>query len=245
MAALFGAAHRNWLLSHPSTVPKSSKPLVFGILGAADIGPPAIILPAKSHEDVIIQTVAARDPAKATMYARKYGIQHVAKTYQDVLDDPNINCVYIPLPNGLHYVWAQRALKAGKHVLLEKPSVNNSTEAERLFLPPTPAPPSSPSASTQPVLLEAVHSLFHPAWALFMSHVTPSAVASAKSSLWVPRWFFGPDNIRYNFELGGGALMDLGSYTASALTRIFGSVAEECVDCETVPHAEADGRTVS
>ncbi|KAJ2974204.1 hypothetical protein NUW58_g8733 [Xylaria curta] len=242
MAALFGAAHRNWLLSHPSTVPKSSKPLVFGILGAADIGPPAIILPAKSHEDVIIQTVAARDPAKATMYARKYGIQHVAKTYQDVLDDPNINCVYIPLPNGLHYVWAQRALKAGKHVLLEKPSVNNSTEAERLFLPPTPAPPSSPSASTQPVLLEAVHSLFHPAWALFMSHVTPSAVASAKSSLWVPRWFFGPDNIRYNFELGGGALMDLGSYTASALTRIFGSVAEECVDCETVPHAEADPR---
>ncbi|KAI1736446.1 hypothetical protein F4680DRAFT_469089 [Xylaria scruposa] len=239
MTSIFGAVRRNWLISNPSPVPKSSKPLSFGILGAADIAPAAIILPAKSHPDVILQTVAARDTAKATAYAQKHGIPDVAKSYQDILDDPNIDCVYIPLPNGLHYIWAQRALKAGKHVLLEKPSVNNSTEAERLFLSPA---PGLPSPSSQPVLLEATHSLFHPAWALFMSHVTPSAVASAKSSLWVPRWFFGADNIRFNFDLGGGALMDLGAYTASALTHIFDAVAEECVSCETSPHPGTDPR---
>ncbi|KAI1146938.1 hypothetical protein F4825DRAFT_439119 [Nemania diffusa] len=242
MAALFGAAHRNWLMINPSSVPKSSKPLVFGILGAADIGPAAIILPAKNHPDVLLQTVAARDPSKATAYAKKHGIPKIANSYQDILDDPNIDCVYIPLPNGLHYTWAQRALKAGKHVLVEKPSVNNTTEAEWLFLSSNPTLPSSPSASSPPAVLEAAHYAFHPAWTLFMSYVTPSAVENAKTSLWVPRWFFGPDDIRFNFDLGGGAMMDLGAYTASALTRIFGSVAEECVSCETNTIAGGDPR---
>ncbi|KAI0113649.1 hypothetical protein GGR51DRAFT_19775 [Nemania sp. FL0031] len=242
MASLFGLVYRNWLMGHPPTVPNSSQPLCFGVLGAADIAPAAISLPAKSHPDIIVETVAARDPAKATTYAKKHGIPKVAHTYQDILDDPSVDCIYIPLPNGLHYTWAQRALKAGKHVLLEKPSVNNATEAERLFLSPHATLPSSPSASSSLVLLEAAHYRFHPAWSLFMSYVTPSAVLSAKTSLWVPRWFFGADDIRYKFDLGGGALMDLGAYTASALSRVFGSIAEECVSCETSPLPGADPR---
>ncbi|KAI8634391.1 hypothetical protein F5Y19DRAFT_210111 [Xylariaceae sp. FL1651] len=233
MAALLGAARRNWLINNPPETPKSAKPLVFGILGAADIGPAAFILPAKSHPDVVLQTVAARNPDKAKAYAQKHGIPDVAKSYQDILDNPSIDGVYIPLPNGLHYEWAQRALKAGKHVLLEKPSVNNTTEAEQLFLSPATTLIASPSNTPQPVLLEAAHYLFHPAWAAFMAHVTPSAVISAKTSLWAPRWTFGPEDIRYNFELGGGAMMDLGAYTASALSRIFGAVAEECEACDT------------
>ncbi|KAI1123484.1 hypothetical protein F5Y10DRAFT_51714 [Nemania abortiva] len=242
MASVFGLAHRNWLMGHPSTAPKSSEPLRFGILGAADIGPAAIILPAKSHPDIILLTVAARDPAKATVYAKRHGIAKIAQTYQEILDDPSVDCVYIPLPNGLHYTWAQRALKAGKHVLLEKPSVSNSTEAERLFLSPTPTLPTSPSTASSPVLLEAAHYAFHPAWALFISHVTPSAVMSAKATLWVPRWFFGTDDIRFNYDLGGGAMMDLGAYTASALARVFGTIAEECVNCETSPLPYGDPR---
>ncbi|KAI1165942.1 hypothetical protein F5B18DRAFT_609251 [Nemania serpens] len=242
MATLFGAAHRNWLIGNPPTVAKSSKPLLFGILGAANIAPTAIILPARSHPDVIIQTVAARNPAKTKKYAKKHGIPETAQSYEDILNDPTIDCVYIPLPNGLHYLWAQRALKAGKHVLLEKPSVNNTTEAERLFLSPTSPLTSSPSTSPPPRVLEAAHYLFHPAWALFMSQVVPSDVVSAKTTIWVPRWVFGSDDIRFNFELGGGALMDLGAYTASALTHIFGSVAEECVTCETGLLADADQR---
>lgn len=66
-----------------------------------------------------------------------------------------------------------------------------------------------------------------------MSYVTPAAVSSAKAVLWVPRWKFAADDIRYRYDLGGGALMDLGAYTASSLARIFGAVAEECEECVT------------
>ncbi|KAI0130993.1 NAD(P)-binding protein [Daldinia grandis] len=227
MASLFGLARRNWLAFNPSESPKSANPLRFGILGAADIAPMSLILPAKTHPDVVVQTVAARDPKKAKAYAQKHGIKEASSNYQDLLDNPTIDCVYIPLPNGLHFEWALRALKAGKHVLLEKPSVDNITEAEALFMNPI---LNSPKA---PVLLEAAHYAFHPAWTTFMSYVSPADVSSARAVLWVPKWKFATDDIRYQYDLGGGALMDLGAYTASALTRVFGAVAEECEECLT------------
>ncbi|KAI2632161.1 oxidoreductase domain-containing protein [Hypoxylon sp. NC1633] len=227
MASLLGLATRNWQIFNPPKVPKSTTPLRFGILGAADIAPAALILPAKTHPDVVVQTVAARDPKRAKAYAQKHGIPQVSATYEDLLNSPDIDCVYIPLPNGLHYEWALRALRAGKHVLLEKPLVNNAEEAVALFKC------SLLDGPKAPVLLEAVHCLFHPAWTVFMSHVTPADVAYAKAVLWVPRWKFADDDIRYRFDLGGGALMDLGAYTASALARVFGAVAEECEECVT------------
>ncbi|KAI2463348.1 NAD(P)-binding protein [Annulohypoxylon bovei var. microspora] len=229
MASLFDLARRNWLILNPPQASKSTAPLRFGILGAADIAPQALILPARSHPDVVIQTVAARDPKKAKAYAQKHGIPEVANSYQDVLNSPNIDCVYIPLPNGLHYEWTLRALKAGKHVLLEKPSVNNTTEAEILFKNPLLDGPKAP------ILLEATHYLFHPAWAAFMSFVTPTEVDTAKAVIWVPMWKFGADDIRFRYDLGGGALMDLGAYTASVLIHLFGGVAEECEESITQP----------
>ncbi|KAI5864455.1 NAD(P)-binding protein [Durotheca rogersii] len=227
MSSVLGFARRSWYILNPPAAAKSSSPLQFGILGAADIAPSALIEQAKSHADVVVRIVAARDPNKAKAYARKHGIPDVAETYQGVLDNPEIDCVYIPLPNGLHFEWALRALKAGKHVLLEKPSVNNTEEAEALFRSPLVDGPKPP------VLLEAAHYVFHPAWSTFMSYVTPGEVASAKAVMWVPRLMFSADNIRFRYDLGGGALMDLGAYTASALTRVFGAVAEACEECTT------------
>ncbi|KAI1324103.1 hypothetical protein F5Y16DRAFT_315844 [Xylariaceae sp. FL0255] len=230
MSAAVELVRRNWQMGHPPMVAtKTEKPLVVGILGAADIAPQAFIIPIQTHPDVVLQTVAARSEDKARAYAKKHGIPDVAKSYQEILDDAKIDAVYIPLPNGLHYEWARRALKAGKHVLVEKPSVNNTIEAEQLFLSPN-ADPSSP----QPVLLEATHYVFHPAWTAFMSHVTPSEVVAADSRLCVPSFLFGADDIRFKYDLGGGALMDLGAYTASVLVRVFGAVAEACESCDTV-----------
>ncbi|KAI1846952.1 hypothetical protein JX266_006827 [Neoarthrinium moseri] len=226
MAGLIDLARRNWQIFNPSELPKAEKPLMFGILGAADIAPMALISPAKTHPDVKILAVAARNYDKAKAYAQKHGIPEVKASYQDIINDTQIDCVYIPLPNGLHYEWAIRALQAGKHVLLEKPSVNNTSEAEMLFRNPV------LSGSQPPVLLEAAHYLFHPAWTQFMTYISPQDVASAKAVLWVPRWQFAADNIRYRYDLGGGALMDLGAYTASALFRIFGNVAEACEECD-------------
>lgn len=146
----------------------------------------------------------------------------------DILDDAEIDCVYIPLPNGLHFEWAIKALKAGKHVLLEKPSVNNTEEAKALFQHKL----LSSSNPSPPVLLEAAHYLFHPAWRKFLTYVSPGDVESASAVLWAPRWMFADDDIRFRYELGGGAMMDLGAYTASALVHVFGAVAEECEDCD-------------
>ncbi|KAI1388994.1 oxidoreductase domain-containing protein [Hypoxylon trugodes] len=229
MAFLLDSARRNWQLFYPSDVRKSPAPLRFGILGAANIAANALITPAKTHPEVIVQVVAARDLLKAKAFAQKHRIPEVARTYQDILNNPNINAVYIPLPNGLHYEWAFRALAAGKHVLLEKPSVNNSREAEALFNSPLLDGPQAP------VLLEAAHFVFHPAWAAFMSYVKPYHVSSAKAVQFAPKLMFGKNNIRYRYDLGGGALMDLGVYGASVLARIFATIPELCEECVTQP----------
>ncbi|KUL90292.1 hypothetical protein ZTR_01919 [Talaromyces verruculosus] len=160
----------------------------------------SLILPAKTHPEVVIACVAARDRARAEKYAKKHGIEGVHDTYQDVINDPSIDCIYIPLPNSHHYEWAIRAIKAGKHVLLEKPCTSNGPEARRLFENP------AVTASNAPVLLEAFHYTFHPMWQTFMHliHHDPLAgpVKSAASYFYIPRGYFGKDDIRFRGMLG-------------------------------------------
>lgn len=151
-----------------------------------------------------------------------------------MLDDPEIDCVYIPLPNTLHFEWATRALKAGKHVLLEKPATINAAEAQVLFAQPQAGP------APGPVLLEATHSLFHPAFAAFLSHLTPSSeVAYARASILAPRGVWPADDMRFNYELGGGALADMGPYTLGALRMAFGAMPSACE--ESVMETRANG----
>ena len=117
-----------------------------------------------------------------------------------LLDDPSIEVVYIPLPNGLHLEWALKALSRGKHVLLEKPSVSNAEDAAILFHSPVLAQPNGP------VLLEAFHYRFQPAWQYFMSLCDPPNVVYAKSVFKVPAMIFKKDDIRFKYDLAGGAL---------------------------------------
>lgn len=93
----------------------------------------AVIIPAKSLPEVIVAAVAARDEKRAQTYAQSHGIPNFHSSYQALLDDPTIDAIYIALPIGLHYEWAMKALKAGKHVLLEKPSTSNASEASSLL----------------------------------------------------------------------------------------------------------------
>ncbi|KAK5999085.1 D-xylose 1-dehydrogenase (NADP(+)) 2 [Cladobotryum mycophilum] len=144
MASVIGFLRRNWLIFNPPALKKQDSALKFGILGAANIAPMALFIPAKSHPEVIIYTVAARDKAKAEAYAKKHGIPHVSDSYEAILDDPEVDVVYIPLPNGLHFEWTLRALAKGKHVLLEKPSTSNAAEAEILFKSPSSRSPMRP-----------------------------------------------------------------------------------------------------
>jgi len=117
----------------PTKVTKSANPLRLGILGAAKIAPKAVILPALSHPDITVTAVAARSLKKAQVYATKHGLAKAYEGYQTLIDDPDVDIVYNALPNGLHYEWTLKALRAGKHVLNEKPSANTEAETEQLF----------------------------------------------------------------------------------------------------------------
>lgn len=194
------------------------------------LSPFAVIVPAKTHAEVIVAAIAARDETKAQSYARSYAIPLVHPSYQALLDDPTIDAVYIALPNGLHYEWAMKALQARKHVLLEKPSTSNSSEACSLFRNPvlerdTAASGEGPSM----VLLDAVHIRFHPAWRKFLSLIDSLNIEEAVSELYIPKGAISTEDIRFKYDLSGGCLMDLGFYNVQMLRQVFGAEPVECV----------------
>ncbi|MCJ1439484.1 hypothetical protein MMC27_008878 [Xylographa pallens] len=211
----------------PPKAEKVDGAIRFGVLGAAKIAPMAIITAALSHPEVIVQAVSARDRTRAEEFAKKHGIPDVRDTYQDILDDPNIDAIFIPLPNSLHYEWAVRSIRAGKHVLLEKPSVNNQTEAKLLFKLPELSEPNAP------VILEAFHSRFHPAMHKFLSFIDGPNVVHVHTDSMVASWLTAKDNIEFNYKLGGGSMMMLGTYNFAFLRMIFGAEPEECLDVDT------------
>ncbi|KAK6070462.1 hypothetical protein SCUP234_10142 [Seiridium cupressi] len=224
---------RLWTGFNPAILEKNKDALRFGILGASSSAPVAIVTPAKSHPDVIVQAVAARDRNRAEEYAKKHGIPEVRDSYADIVNDPDIDCILIPLPNSLHFEWAARAIRAGKHVLIEKPSVSNGDEAELLFRMPELSQPNAP------VLLEAFHNRFHPAWQLFMSYVNPADTVHVESVSMIPWWMFTKKDIHFNFNLSGGTIMSMGCYGFTALRLAFGAEPEECIKCDT--HSYTDG----
>ena len=187
-----------------------------------------IIVPAKAHPGVIIAAVAARDPKRAEAYAKKHGIPNVSPSYQALIEDPSIDAIYNPLPNGLHYEWTQKALAAGKHVLLEKPSTSNAAEAASLFRTPSATIQGRPA----PVLLEAVHIRFHPAWQKYLSLIDPKTIEKARSTHHLPKGIFPNDDIRFRYDLAGGCLMDFGSYNIQCLRQVFGAEPEECLEAK-------------
>ena len=149
--------------------------------------------------------------------------------------------MYIPLPNGLHYEWALKALKAGKHVLLEKPSCSNSVEAEKLFRSALLTQQGRNAGPGQLVLLEAFHSWFHPAVHKYHSLVDSGTVVEAFATLPIPKGIVGKEDIRFDFGLGGGCLMDAGTYCVRMLRQIFGDEPAECLDVQTRPPGHKGG----
>jgi predicted dehydrogenase len=143
----------------------------------------------------------------------------------ELIDSASVDAIYIGLPNGLHYEWTIKALKAGKHVLLEKPSTSNGSEAARLFHHELLKQPNAP------VLLEAFHILFHPAWTYFLSLLDRPNIETAYASLNIFKGVIPNDDIRLVYDLAGGAIMDMGGYTILSLRQVFGAEPTECLEC--------------
>ncbi|KZO95415.1 NAD(P)-binding protein [Calocera viscosa TUFC12733] len=202
---------RTWTSSHPPTAPKSTNPppVRFGILGAANIAPSALILPARSCPEAEVTVVGARSLEKAQEFAKKNGVAKAVQGYEAVLSDPEVDAVYNPLPNGLHYEWTMKALQAGKHVLLEKPATNTAAESERIF---------ALAKEKNLVVLEAFHYQFHPSAQRLKEIINSGELGGVQkitATLTAPGGFIKPDDIRFQYALGGGSTMDPGCYLTS------------------------------
>lgn len=186
----------------------------FGLLGAARIAPAALTKPANANPRVRVVCMAARDRSRAEAFASRHGVERVVDAYQDVIADPDVDAVYIPLPNGRHAVWVHAALDAGKHVLCEKPFTANLAEAEAI----------AAAAAKRPdlVVMEAFHYRYHPL-ARRMRAVAESGelgtLRHVETALCFPLPRF--KDIRYQLNLAGGALMDAGCY-AVHMARLLG-----------------------
>jgi predicted dehydrogenase len=187
--------------------------LRIGILGAARIAPTALVKPASANPDVEVAAVAARDRDRAQAFAAKHGIPRIHGSYEELLADPDVDAVYNPLPNGLHGRWTRAALEAGKHVLCEKPFTANAAEAREI---------ADLAAASDRVVMEAFHYRYHPL-ALRVEEIVASGelgeLQHVETALCFPLPKFS--DIRYNYDLAGGATMDAGCY-AVHMARIFG-----------------------
>lgn len=186
--------------------------LRIGILGASKIAPIAVIAPAKDNPSVRVQAVAARDIDRAKAFAARHGIKEAYGSYAEVLADPNIDLVYNSLPPKHHLEWTLRALQAGKHVLLEKPSCMNAAEAQTMVL-------AAQAAGRR--LIEAFHYRYHPMFVRLLEIVRSElgVLRSAEAVFEVPIPK-ADGEIRYDPGLGGGALMDLGCYPIHWLRNV-------------------------
>ncbi|MGO8823873.1 MAG: Gfo/Idh/MocA family protein [Acidimicrobiales bacterium] len=181
-----------------------------GILGAAKIAPVALVKPARRTGRATVVAVAARDRTRAEEFARKHEIPRVLGDYAELVSDPDIDAVYNPLPNGLHGFWTIAALRAGKHVLCEKPFTTNADEARTVA--------EATTANPGLVVMEAFHYQYHP-FAKRLVEIVRSGelgnVTNIDASFSAPLWKKG--DIRYQLALAGGATMDMGCYPVSLL----------------------------
>jgi D-xylose 1-dehydrogenase (NADP+, D-xylono-1,5-lactone-forming) len=193
-----------------------SEPVRFGFLSTARINRRLLEAAAKSERAEVV-AVASRDAGRAGAYAVEHGIPRSHGSYEALLEDREIDAVYISLPNSLHVEWSVRALAAGKHVLCEKPLTRSPAEAEGAF---------NAAERAGRILMEAFMWRHSPQTAKLVQLVEGGVIGELR----LVRATFsfpvdGRRNIRLDPELEGGALMDVGTYGVSA-ARLLGGEPE-------------------
>ena len=179
------------------------------MLGAASIADSDVMPAISASSNGRLVAIASRDPVRARALGAKHLVAHVGAGYDEVLADPEVDAVYIPLHHSAQKEWTLRAAAAGKHVLCEKPLAMDASEAEEMGV----------AAERAGVLLmEAFMYRFHPVPREFVAGLRDPMHVSATFGFTLR----DPDNFRLRKELGGGALLDVGCYTVSVARWILG-----------------------
>ncbi len=191
------------------------KSIKIGVLSTAKIAREKVIPAIQKARNCEVAAIASRNLEKAKETAVHLGIQKAYSSYEELLADPGIDAVYIPLPNHLHVQWSIRSLEAGKHVLCEKPVGMDAADAHKLLAESKKYPHLK--------MLEAFMYRYHPRWKRTVELVRAGIIGDIKAV----HSFFSyynddPENYRNSAEMGGGGLMDVGCYSISVARLIFG-----------------------
>ena len=188
--------------------------LRWGVLSTASIAREKWIPGARRSPRSDVVAIGSRDGATARRVAAELAIPRAHDSYEALLADPEVDAVYIPLPNHLHLEWTVAALRAGKHVLCEKPLALTSTDAAHMV-------EAADAAGVR--LMEAFMYRLHPSWTVVRELVAAGRIGRLQA---VQSWFSyyndDPANIRNILAAGGGALMDVGCYSVNLSRMLFG-----------------------
>jgi predicted dehydrogenase len=193
--------------------------LRWGVLSTAKIAVEKVVPAMQQGRHTEVTALASRDLARARSAAERLGVAKAYGSYEELLDDPEIDAVYNPLPNHLHVSWSLRALAAGKHVLCEKPIALSAAEARTLL----------DAARQHPHLkvMEAFMYRHHPQWQRVVDLVVGGAIGELRTLHSVFSYYNAdPANVRNIAEFGGGGLMDIGCYNISVSRWIFAAEPE-------------------
>jgi xylose dehydrogenase (NAD/NADP) len=187
----------------------------WGVLSTARINAKFLAGVARSDECDVL-AVASRDTDRAATYARANAIERSYGTYEQLLDDSDVEAVYISLPNSMHIEWTERALRAGKHVLCEKPLSRRAADVEAAF---------DVAESADRLLMEAFMWRHNPQTDRVVELVAEGAIGRPRLVRAAFSFAIGAGdqaNVRLSAGLDGGALMDVGSYCVSAARLLAG-----------------------
>jgi predicted dehydrogenase len=212
-------------------VSPNAEPVRWGILGTAGIAEGAFLPALREAGDGVALTVASRDPARAESWAAEHGVSRGVQGYDQVLDDPAIEAVYIPLPNGMHAEWTIAALEAGKAVFCEKPLCATPEETSRVLQVARGAGGS---------LWEAFVFPFHEQMDRVREVLAGGTIGEVREIS--SRFHFpldDPQDVRLQAELAGGSIQDVGCYPIRLARLLFDAEpdpARAIADAEWLPN---------
>jgi predicted dehydrogenase len=187
--------------------------LRWGIVSTADIGMRKVIPAMLTAARCEVVAIASRGRDRADRAAAELGITRAHGSYDGLLADPEVDAVYIPLPNSLHAEWTIAAARAGRHVLCEKPLATTAADAERM---------TDACDAAGVLLMEAFMYRLHPTWEAVRELVSSGRIGRLTA---VQSWFSyfndDPEDIRNRLDAGGGALFDIGCYCVNLSRMLF------------------------
>jgi predicted dehydrogenase len=191
------------------------KKVSWGVLSTAKIALDRVIAPMQKATNLSIDAIASRDLTRASAVAAQFGITKSYGSYEELLSDPTVEAVYIPLPNKLHVEWAERAVLAGKHVLVEKPVAMNANEAERLI---------AARDRSGKLIIEGFMVRYAAQWIEIVKLIASGRIGTVNGVQAHATYVnIDPNNIRNLIDMGGGALMDIGCYVILFSRMVFGA----------------------